>query len=92
MEILFYEILKVVKNKIMLMNFFQARLKHFSHELSMVFIAEIFACIKNTYTKEINPPQLTLNKANTNNIDCPFLDLDIHICNGNLNTIYISCS
>ena len=40
----------------------------------------------NTFTKEIYPPELTLNKANTNNQHCPFLDLDIHISNGNIDT------
>ena len=39
-----------------------------------------------TYTNEIYPPELTLNKANTNNQHCPFLDLDITVCNGKLNT------
>ena len=38
------------------------------------------------YTKEIYPVELTLNKANTNNDHCPFLDLDIYITNGKLNT------
>ena len=38
------------------------------------------------YTNEIYPPELTLNKANTNNQHCPFLDLDITVCNGKLNT------
>ena len=38
------------------------------------------------YIKEIYPVELTLNKANTNNDHCPFLDLDIYIINGKLNT------
>ena len=38
------------------------------------------------YAKEIYPVELTLNKANTNNVHCPFLDLDIYIINGKLNT------
>ena len=38
------------------------------------------------YTKEIYPVELTLNKANTNNDLCPFLELDIYIINGKLNT------
>ena len=37
-------------------------------------------------TKEIYPVDLTLNKANTNNEHCHFLDLDIYIINGKLNT------
>ena len=38
------------------------------------------------YTKEIYTVELTLNKANTNNDHCPFLDLDIYIFNGKLHT------
>ena len=38
------------------------------------------------YTKEIYPVELTLNKANTNNDRCPFLDLDIYIIYRKLNT------
>ena len=34
------------------------------------------------YTKEMYPVELTLNKANTNNEHCPFLDLDIYFING----------
>ena len=33
------------------------------------------------YTKEIYPVEFTLNKANTNNDHCPFLDLDTYIIN-----------
>ena len=36
------------------------------------------------YINEIYPGELTLNKANTNNDHCPFLDLDIYIINGKL--------
>ncbi len=39
-----------------------------------------------TYTNEIYPPELTLNKVNSNNQHCPFLNLDITVCNGKLNT------
>ena len=38
------------------------------------------------YINEIYPVELTLNKANDNNDHCPFLDLDIYIINGKLNT------
>ena len=38
------------------------------------------------YTKDIYPKELTLNKANTDNKHCPFLDLDIRLCDGNLHT------
>ena len=38
------------------------------------------------YINEIYPAELILNKANTNNDHCPFLDLDIYITNGKLNT------
>ena len=38
------------------------------------------------YTKEIYPAELTFNKVDTNNEHCPFLDLDIYIFNGKLNT------
>ena len=38
------------------------------------------------YPKEIYPAELTLDKANTNNKHCPFLDLDIYISNRKLNT------
>ena len=40
----------------------------------------------NTYTSEIYPPELTLNKANTDEQHCSFLDLDISINNGKLNS------
>ena len=38
------------------------------------------------YNKEIYPVELTLIKANDNNDHCPFLDLDIYIINGKINT------
>ena len=38
------------------------------------------------YTSEIYPAELTLNKANTNNEHCPFLDLDTNIFNGKVYT------
>ena len=38
------------------------------------------------YTKEIYPVKLTLNKTNTNNDHCLFLNLDIYIINGKFNT------
>ena len=38
------------------------------------------------YSKDIYPKELTLNKANTDNKHCPFLDLDIRLCDGNLHT------
>lgn len=40
----------------------------------------------NMYYNEIYPPELTLNKANSNNQHCPFLDINFNICNGKLNT------
>lgn len=40
----------------------------------------------NTYTSEIYPPELTLNKANTDEQHCSFLDLNISINNGKLNS------
>ena len=38
------------------------------------------------YTEDIYPQELTLNKANTSNKHCPFLDLDLHIFNDKLVT------
>ena len=40
----------------------------------------------NTYINDIYPAELTLNKANTDNQHCSFLDLDINITNGKLET------
>ena len=37
------------------------------------------------HAKEIYSADLTLNKANTNNEHCLFLDLDIYVFNGKLN-------
>ena len=38
------------------------------------------------YTKEMYPLEHTLTQANNNNDHCLFLDLNIYIINGNLNT------
>ena len=38
------------------------------------------------HTKEMYPAKLNLDKTNSNNDHCPFLDLDIYIFNGKLNT------
>ena len=40
----------------------------------------------NKYYEEIYPKELTLNKANSDNHHCPFLDINFHICNDKLNT------
>ena len=40
----------------------------------------------NTYIHEIYPVELTLNKANANDQHCSFLDLDIYISNGKIDT------
>ena len=38
------------------------------------------------YLYYIHPVELSLNKANVDNIECPFIDLSIHMDNGKLNT------
>ena len=38
------------------------------------------------YINDIYPKELTLNQANKSNKHCPFLDLDLHICDNKLNT------
>ena len=40
----------------------------------------------NLYINDIYPKELTLNQANKSNKHCPFLDLDLHICDNKLNT------
>ena len=40
----------------------------------------------NTYCKDIYPKELTLNKANSNNHHCPFLDINFNINNDKLDT------
>ena len=40
-------------------------------------------------TKEIYPIELILNKVNTNNEHCSFLDLDIYIIKGKVNSKHL---
>ena len=68
--------------------------QHLIHKFNITFryLDDILALNNDDfsmYTKEIYPVELTLNKANTfctNNDHCPFLDVDIYIINGKLNT------
>lgn len=40
----------------------------------------------NSHIDQIYPPELTLNKSNSNDQHCSFLDLNVNICNGKLTT------
>ena len=51
-----------------------------------IYILALNNDVLNIHTNDIHPGELSLNEANSDNKECLFLDLSIHIDNGKLNT------